>query len=98
VFCRIASFVRKTAEGEAFFVLIRHNEELDLASASGQKATFALQNRMSALGQKRTTGRIFDVRFTPKSGHRLNLPGCPLCANSGQSALQRKIRSTRRRG
>jgi hypothetical protein len=20
-----------------------------------------------------------DVRFTPKSGHRLSLPGCPLC-------------------
>jgi hypothetical protein len=24
-----------------------------------------------------------DVRFTPKSGHRLRLSGCPLSANSG---------------
>jgi hypothetical protein len=24
-----------------------------------------------------------NVRFTPESGHRLSLPGCPLCANSG---------------
>ena len=23
------------------------------------------------------------VRFTPESGHRLNLSGCPLCAKSG---------------
>ena len=24
-----------------------------------------------------------DVRFTPESGHRLSLSGCPLCARSG---------------
>src|SRR5262249_15604212 len=31
-----------------------------------------------------------DVRFTPKSGHGLSMPGCPLCANSG-SRPERRI-------
>jgi hypothetical protein len=26
---------------------------------------------------------LADVRFTPKSGHRLSLSECPLCANNG---------------
>jgi hypothetical protein len=26
-----------------------------------------------------------DVRFTPKIGHQLSAPGCPLCAKSGRS-------------
>jgi hypothetical protein len=39
---------------------------------------------MSALGQKRTSvTRFDDVRYSPKSGHRLSALGCPLCANSG---------------
>ena len=29
------------------------------------------------------TLRNLDVRFTPKSGHRLSAVGCPLCANNG---------------
>jgi hypothetical protein len=28
------------------------------------------------------------VRFTPESGHQADIPQCPLCANSGHSALQ----------
>src|SRR6516165_1148158 len=34
---------------------------------------------MSRLGQNRT---LWDVRFTPKSGHWLSVLGCPLCAKS----------------
>jgi hypothetical protein len=30
------------------------------------------------------TGRICNVRFTPKSGHRSARWQCPLCANSGR--------------
>jgi len=30
------------------------------------------------------------VRFTPKSGHSLPRPACPLCAKSGHSAVRRK--------
>jgi hypothetical protein len=33
----------------------------------------------------------YDVRFTPKSGHRQARLGCPLCAISGLHALQQKI-------
>ena len=29
-----------------------------------------------------------DVRFTPKSGHSLPRPACPLCAKSGHYAVQ----------
>ena len=39
---------------------------------------------MSALGQKQTLQSVRPMsRFTPESGHRLSVPGCPLCANSG---------------
>jgi hypothetical protein len=31
---------------------------------------------------------LSDVRFTPKSGHRLAGLGCPLCAKTGLNALQ----------
>src|SRR6516225_2738608 len=34
----------------------------------------------------RPPGEIIDVRFTPKSGHWLNVSGCPLCAKSGHDA------------
>src|SRR6516225_3202813 len=43
---------------------------------------------MSRLGQNRT---LWDVRFTPKSGHWLSVLGCPLCAKSGHSALQQGL-------
>src|SRR6516165_4786422 len=33
-----------------------------------------------------------DVRFTPKSGHRLSLSGCPLCAKSGLTQCNKKDR------
>jgi hypothetical protein len=36
---------------------------------------------MSAKGQKQTSD--IDVRFTPKSGHSITHPSCPLCAISG---------------
>jgi hypothetical protein len=31
------------------------------------------------------------VRFTPKSGYWFHVSGCPLCAKSGHSALQRSM-------
>ena len=34
-------------------------------------------------------GRICNVRFTPKSGHRETLLGCPLCANKQRSRIGR---------
>jgi hypothetical protein len=33
-----------------------------------------------------------NVRFTPKSGHSMSVSACPLCAKSGQSAMQQKER------
>jgi hypothetical protein len=29
-----------------------------------------------------------NIRFTPKSGHWLSAPGCPLCAKSGHHVVQ----------
>jgi hypothetical protein len=50
--------------------------------------------RMSALGQKADiAAHSCDVRFTPKSRHRLSLAGCPLCAKSGREQVQ-QIRSS----
>jgi hypothetical protein len=33
-------------------------------------------------------GRPTNVRFTPKSGHRKTLLGCPLCAKSGHGTAR----------
>src|SRR5215469_9178514 len=37
------------------------------------------------------------VRFTPESGQRADLSGCPLCAKSGLMQCSKFIRSLRRR-
>jgi hypothetical protein len=49
-----------------------HIEELCPEPNSGERPW------MSALGQKQTSQPPMDVRFTPKSGHRSSMSGCPL--------------------
>jgi len=44
--------------------------------------------RMSALSKADIVACPSDVRFTPKSGHWLNVLECPLSAKSGHSAPQ----------
>ena len=49
------------------------------------------QGGAAGQGQVAKGGTLWhDVRFTPKSGHRMSALGCPLCAKSRHSAVRKK--------
>src|SRR5271169_3362188 len=51
---------------------------------------------MSALGHKgKVTALIWDVCFTPQSGHYSDIAPCPLCAKSGHSSDANPLKNAR---
>ena len=68
------------------------------ASEMGFRGRFAQQQSWAAhvrFGSKADIAEYeTNVRFTPKSGHSLRRPSCPLCAKSGPSTMQQKVRSS----